>query len=194
MIHSIAPHIFMFKGGSPLSTWKTRFWARGWMRGPGHVPTFWGWFWVHARNTAHVRPWSKKWVQKPKPKLKEIELSFYHHSIRLEKTRNLKKESQNRMKNDRDIPIRRSRAKVAVGLFWVKRWLFWPNVLRYGVQICFAHHLPWEWWANQFWSQSDLIWPFQPIKTFKKSLKWPYLKTCFFQSAPHVWSNNLGYD
>ena len=36
----------------------------------GHVPTFWGWFWVHARNIAHVRPRSKKWVQKLKPKLK----------------------------------------------------------------------------------------------------------------------------
>ena len=132
---------FIFKGGSGLSTWKTRFWDMGWGARPGHVPTFWGWFWVHARNTAHVRPRSKKWVQKPKSKLKEIELSYCHHSIRLEKTRNLKKERQNRMKNDRVTPIGRRRAKVAVGLFWPKDWLLWPHFLRYGLQICFAHHL-----------------------------------------------------
>ena len=27
---------------------------------PGHVPNFCGWFWVHVRNVAHVRPWSEK--------------------------------------------------------------------------------------------------------------------------------------
>ena len=57
---------------------------------------------------------------------------------------------------------------------------------RYKLLICFAHQ-----WTNQFLSQSDLMWPFQPIK---KPLKWPYLKTSFFRSASHVWSNNLGYD
>ena len=35
------------------------------------------------------------------------------------------KECQNRMKNDRVMPIRRFRAKVAVGLFWGESWLFW---------------------------------------------------------------------
>ena len=33
----------------------------GWW--PGHVPTTLGWFWVHARNTAHLRPRSKEWVK-----------------------------------------------------------------------------------------------------------------------------------
>ena len=40
-----------------------------------------------------------------------------------------KKESQHRMKNVRVKPIRRSRAKVAVGLFWNKCWPFWPLFL-----------------------------------------------------------------
>ena len=33
----------------------------------GHVPTFWGWFWVHARNTdsAHVKPRSKNGSKNP---------------------------------------------------------------------------------------------------------------------------------
>ena len=42
------------------------------------------------------------------------------------------------MKNDRVMPIRRSRAKVAVGLvFWAESWLFWPHFLRNRLQICF---------------------------------------------------------
>ena len=27
------------------------------------------------------------------------------------------------------------------GLFWAENWPFWPYFLRYGFQICFAHHL-----------------------------------------------------
>ena len=36
------------------------------------------------------------------------------------KNKQFKKEYQNRMKNDRFMPIRRSHAKVSVGLFWPK--------------------------------------------------------------------------
>ena len=61
-------------GGSSLSTWKTQFCDMGCGGWPGHVPTFWGWFWVHARNVAHMRPRGKNEVQKPTPKLKDIEL------------------------------------------------------------------------------------------------------------------------
>ena len=49
--------------------------------GVGHVPTFWGWFWVYACYTAHMRLQSKKWC--PKPKL--------DHSIFLQKTSTFKK-------------------------------------------------------------------------------------------------------
>ena len=47
-----------------------------------YVPTTWGWFLVHVRNTAHARPQSKKWVEKTKSS--EVELSFLHHSIRFD--------------------------------------------------------------------------------------------------------------
>ena len=47
--------------------------------------------------------------QKPKSTTEEIELS------------------QNQMKYNRVMPIRRSRSKVAVGLFWAEKWLFWPH-------------------------------------------------------------------
>ena len=40
------------------------------------------------------------------------------------KNKQFKKEYQNRIKNDRFMPIRRSHAKVAVGLFWAESWLF----------------------------------------------------------------------
>ena len=51
--------------GSALPILTTRFWPMGWGDGldSGHVPTTWGWFWVHARNTGHLRPWSKEWVR-----------------------------------------------------------------------------------------------------------------------------------
>ena len=39
------------------------------------------------------------------------------------------------MKNDRVTPIKRSRAKVAIGLFWPKDWLFWPHVLIYDFKL-----------------------------------------------------------
>ena len=38
------------------------------------------------------------------------------------------------MKNDRFMPIRRSHAKVAVGLFLAESWLFWSHFLRYRLQ------------------------------------------------------------
>ena len=53
------------------------------------------------------------------------------------KNKQFKKEYQNRMKNDRVMPIRRSLAKVAVGLFWAESWLFWPHFLRYRLQFRF---------------------------------------------------------
>ena len=47
----------------------------------GHVPSWWGRFWVHAHTVAHVRPWSKKCPQYQN--LNEIKLSFLYHSILL---------------------------------------------------------------------------------------------------------------
>ena len=64
--------------------------------------------------------------QKPKSKLKEKELSYCHHTIRLNK-RALKRECQNRMKNDQVMPISRGCAKVAGGSFWPKDKLFWEH-------------------------------------------------------------------
>ena len=79
----------------------------------------------------------QKWSQKPKSTPKEIKLCKFHHSTCLEKTGNFLKECQNRMKNDRVMPIRRSHARVAVGLFLTESWLFWSYFLRYQLQICF---------------------------------------------------------
>ena len=50
------------------------------------------------------------------------------------KNKQFKKEYQNRMKNDRFMPIRRSHAKVAVGLCWAESWLFWSHLIRYLLQ------------------------------------------------------------
>ena len=50
------------------------------------------------------------------------------------KIKQFKQEYQNRMKNDRFMPIRRSHAKVAVCLFWAESWLFWSHFLRYRLQ------------------------------------------------------------
>ena len=100
-----------------------------------------GWFWVHAPNIAHVRPWCKNGVQKPNPKRKEIELSFLQHSISLEKTRKLfKKKSKSNEKLPSYVHLK-SRAKVAAGPFWAENMEFWPYFLKYGYHICFAHHL-----------------------------------------------------
>ena len=71
-----------------------------------------------------MRPWCKNGVQKPTPKLKEIEFSFLQHSIRLEKTSDLKKRKS---KSDEKWPSYahlKSRAKVAAGPFWAKIWDF----------------------------------------------------------------------
>ena len=57
-------------GGSGLSISKTRFRPMGWGWWPAHVPTTSGWFLVHARNTAHLRPRSKEWVKSRKLKMK----------------------------------------------------------------------------------------------------------------------------
>ena len=81
------------------------------------------------------------------------------------------------MKNDRVMPIKRSRVKVAVGFFWTKWWPFWPLFLdinfQFGLSLIYIK------------MSTDLIWPFEPIRTSKKPLKWPYLKTRFFRSASH---------
>ena len=45
--------LFEGEGGLGLSLWKTDL-ELGIGGRPGHVPTFLGWFWVHACNTAHV--------------------------------------------------------------------------------------------------------------------------------------------
>ena len=65
-------YICRLRGGSGLSRLKTRFWAMGWWWLPGNSSTSWGWFWVHACNTAS----EQKIGQKPKTKRNEIELSF----------------------------------------------------------------------------------------------------------------------
>ena len=54
-----------------------------------------------------------------------------------QKTKQFKQEYQIRMKNDRFMPIRRSHAKVAVGLFWAESWLIWSHFLRYRLQYRF---------------------------------------------------------
>ena len=85
-------------------------------------PDFLGWFWVRVHNFADVRPRSENGAKNQNLHLKRW--SFESLIIRFvsKKTSNLKKEwGQNRMKNNRVMPIRRSLAKVAVGLFW-------PNV------------------------------------------------------------------
>ena len=50
------------------------------------------------------------------------------------KNKQFKKEYQNRIKNYRFMPIRRSHAKVACGLFWAENMLFWSHFLRYRLQ------------------------------------------------------------
>ena len=47
-------------GGSCRKTPEDRYWAMSWLQWPGHVPTTWGWFWVHVPNPINARPWSKK--------------------------------------------------------------------------------------------------------------------------------------
>ena len=54
------------------------------LKGRGHVPTFFGWFWVHAHNFSHVRPRSKNGARHQNLNQED------EHSIRLEKTSNLK--------------------------------------------------------------------------------------------------------
>ena len=49
---------------------------------------------------------------------------FTYRDRALKKHAIFKKEFQNRMKNYRVMPIRSSRVKVAVGLFWAKSWIF----------------------------------------------------------------------
>ena len=58
-------------------------------------------------------------------------LNVSSFNILSRKNKQFKKEYQNRMKNDRFMPIRRSHAKVAVGLFWAESWLFWSHFIRY---------------------------------------------------------------
>ena len=53
------------------------------------------------------------------------------------KNKQFKKEYQNRIKNGRFMPIRRSHAKVEVGLFWAESWLFWSHFMRYRLQYRF---------------------------------------------------------
>ena len=67
-------------GGSALLFWEPRFWDMSWRGRSGHIPTFWGWFWVHARNAAHVRPRSK--IVAKNQNLKQRRLSFDFVAIR----------------------------------------------------------------------------------------------------------------
>ena len=104
---------------------------------PGHVPTFLGWFWVRVHNVAYVRPCRAK--MGPKTIIfihgdKALNVSSFNLS---RKNKQFKKEYHNRIKNDRFMPIKRSHAKVAVGLFWAKNWLFWSDFLRYRLQYRF---------------------------------------------------------
>ena len=72
------------KGGSGLSFWKKVFRARGWWGRPGHVPTFCVVLGPYVQYCP-CEASEQKLGQKPKSKLKKIELSYCHHSICLKK-------------------------------------------------------------------------------------------------------------
>ena len=66
--------------------WKHDFelWIGGFGLDSGHVPTSWGWFWVHVRKFCPCEASEQKMGQKPKAKRNETELSFLHYSICLD--------------------------------------------------------------------------------------------------------------
>ena len=79
-----------------------------------------------------------------------------------QKTSNSKKENQNRIKNGRFMPIKSSRAKSAVGLFWAENWIFWSHFLQISTSISgfffkvsIAH--------GGIYNQTSLIWMFTEI-------------------------------
>ena len=77
-------------------------------------------------NAAHCEASEQKmWptsATKFKPKIdRALILSSFDFSQQ-QKTSNLINECKNRTKNDRVMFVRRSHAKVAVGLFWVESW------------------------------------------------------------------------
>ena len=102
-------HLSRGGGGRPL-TFKNIL-GCGWGWWPGHEPTTWGWFWVHARNTDRVRPRREKRGHKPKATRKELEKWPSYADPNLGQ-------------------------KWRAGLFSANNW---PYILRYGLQICFTH-------------------------------------------------------
>ena len=144
----------LIKGGgsSGLSIWKTWFQAKSWSGRPENVPAFWGWFWVHAQCAQYcpcVRPRSEEWVQKVKPWLNEIELSYRHHSIRIEKTSILIKERQNRMKNN-----------------WIIKTIWRPNSPRLQLLFCVPPHAISCLYLYKVYTYSNEIWIFILIAMF----------------------------
>ena len=150
------------EGGSCLLFWKTRFWDMGWVGRLGHVPTFWGWFWVRARNVAHVRPRSKNEVQKLTPKLKEIELWFWHHSIRLEKRTIKKKNVKIGWKMTEIFPLEGRAPKWQLAYFRPKvgyfGQMFWDMDFKFVLPIIYHENDGQT--TFEVKCQSDLIWPF----------------------------------
>ena len=54
-------------GGSRSFTFENMILSHGLGWWPRHLLTTWGWFWVHARNAAHVRPQIRKWAKNQQP-------------------------------------------------------------------------------------------------------------------------------
>ena len=77
---------------------------------------------------------------------------------------------QSRMKNDRVIWAFKFVQKWHPGPFWANNWSFWPHLLRYGLQICFA---------DRFKSKSNPNWKFYPTKPAKNAQKLLYPSSCF---------------
>ncbi len=108
-----------------------------------------------------------------KSKRNEIELRSFHHSTRLDELIILVWSNvQIGWKMAKLWPPKHW-PKAAARLIWAIYWPFWPHFSRYRLIIRSAHHNYQEWWANQFLGQSDLKWPFYPIKTSILATNWP---------------------
>ena len=90
--------------------------------------------WVHAHNVALVSKNVAKNLD-----LKQRRKCFDFSTIRFvsKKQAVSQKKCKNHIENGRVMLIRRSRAKVVVGLFWTKWWPFWPYFLDINFQFVF---------------------------------------------------------
>ena len=95
--------------------------------GLGMMATTWEWFWGHARNTTHVMPRSKNGskTENFKNVLSSLARRVDHFGVF---------ECQNRIENDRVIPIESWGKSGILAYFWLKiGYIIW-----YMDQICFA--------------------------------------------------------